>query len=71
MTGTSVVDPDTLNPDLGPALKVNEDTETDPVPNPDPGFWWPKIERKKTAENLLKIFFDKKLLFIVLIPWPS
>jgi hypothetical protein len=38
MTCTSVVDPDTLDPDLGPAQKANEDTETDPVPNPGPGF---------------------------------
>jgi hypothetical protein len=40
MTGTSVVNPDSLNPD--PAFKVKVDvdlnTEMDPVPIPDPGF---------------------------------
>ncbi len=34
----SVVNPDSLNPDPGPAFQVNPDPVLDPVPVPDPGF---------------------------------
>ncbi len=43
----------------GPTFQVNPD----PIPNPDPGFWWLKIEEKNTAENFYIYFFDQKLQF--------
>jgi hypothetical protein len=30
--------------------------------NPDPGFWWSKIEEKNTAENFFKSFFLSKIV---------
>ena len=41
-------EPDSLNPD--PAFQVNPDTD------PDPGFWWPKTDRKNYSRNLLILF---------------
>ncbi len=51
------LDPDSLNPDTDPAFKVNPDTDPDPV------VWWPKTEKKNTAEIFLKSFLNKKLQF--------
>ena len=42
-----VLDPDQMNPEPDPECQVNKD--------PDPGFWWPKIERKKYTRKI--IFF--------------
>ncbi len=55
-------DPDSLNPITyqDPAFQVNPDKDTDPVLNPDPGFWWPKIEAKNTTEYFFS-FFEQKL----------
>jgi hypothetical protein len=53
------VDPDSMNPDpdKDPAFDVN--------PNPDPGFWWPKSEKKNTAENLFsKLFWSKIAIYL-------
>jgi hypothetical protein len=48
----SVVDPDSLNPDMDPAFQVN--------PDPDPpGFLCPKIEGKNTAEIFYISFLNK------------
>jgi hypothetical protein len=54
-------DPDPLNPD--PAFHVNPD----PVPDPDSGFWWPKIEGKNTAEENY-IFFDQNCNLLISRP---
>ncbi len=49
-----VEDPNSLNPDLDEAFQVN--------PNPDPGFWWPKVKEQNIAK-ILYILFDQKLQF--------
>ncbi len=59
-----------MNPDPcvdpNPAFQVNPDLDTDPdlVPNPGPGFLWPKIEEEKKIQ--LSFFF-----FLLLDPDPT
>ncbi len=43
---SSVADPDSLNPDPDQAFEVKPDT------NPDPRFWWQKIGKQYSWENI-------------------
>ncbi len=40
--------------DLDSAFQVNLD--------PDPGFWWPKIEEEKNTAKIFYIFFWSKIV---------
>jgi hypothetical protein len=60
------VDPDSLNPDPDtdpdPAFQVNPDTN--PFPNPDPGFYDQKL-KKKIQMNFLNIFLIKNSSLLI------
>ncbi len=52
-----VVDLDSLNPDPDPAFQVN----------PDPRFWWPKIE-EKMLKKFYYLFLSKNFNLLILMP---
>jgi hypothetical protein len=50
------------DPDLAPTFLVN----ADPDPDPDQGFWWPKMEKKITMTVLKKIFGSKISIYLTI-----
>ncbi len=58
---TSVVDPNSLDPDLVPPFHVNPE----PVQDPDPGFCWPKI-KKIGRKNFSFLITNCSLLYFTL-----
>jgi hypothetical protein len=63
MVTSSVVDPDSLNPDL--TFQMNPDPDTVHIQsgsNPDPGFYDQKLKKKKyNGKFFFLYFFDQKL----------
>ncbi len=47
---TSVVDPDSLNPDMEPDRALQDN------PDPDPVFGWPKIEEKNSWKKFVNFW---------------
>jgi hypothetical protein len=39
---------------------------TDPVPDPDPGFWWPEIDKNLQVKIFITILWSKIALYLFL-----